>query len=443
MGQLHTRPPAFAFVTKDQSLYLLIGLGILVVASFVVAYYSSKTWHWSQVLLVEAVFLSAVGYLFLAVEVLGIHAILRTQINQTATRLADTEELRTALADGTKDRQLIRKLQAQDVEIPDDAEQVTSVRDLDHQLHLLTRIRGRVWREAVPAGVDPQTGVARATLPNADTSGIDTNTIVFLFEEGEPNAADPTQGKQYLGEFRVSGVDGQQLTLSPVLEMDQFETDRLADSTGPWALYETMPVDRQEIFAGMSEEELRRLLPAATVDEYIRSGQEPRADDPPSRLVGYDEEGNRLGPEDMEKDPDRAVRIVYERRQRDYALEFGELSRQRIVMMADGAAVRQDNERLKAALESAERLQTFREDELKRLNVDLAGITRDRQVVERQLAYVTRQRDVARQRLAQLLRQNAQLADMLAARQTALADEIDARTSDAQPSAPLPAGAAL
>ncbi len=419
-------------------MYLLIGLGILVVASFVVAYYSSKTWHWSQVVLVEAIFLSAVGYLFLAVEVAGIHNILRTQINQNAQRLEETDKLNAALTGGTSDRRLIGQLRGQGVEIPDDVEHVSSVRDLDHKLHMLTRIRGRVWRGVMPAGVNPQTGVAQATLPSADAAGMDTNTIVFVFEEGEPTEPDPSQGKQYLGEFRITATDGQQLTLTPVLELDQFELQRLAGSAGPWSLYETMPVDRQEIFAGMSEEELRQKLPPKSVEDYIRNGQDARSDDDPDRVVGYDEAGNRLGPDDM----DKAVRRVYERRLRDYALEFEELARQRVIMMADGAAVRQDNKRLQEALASAQRLQAFREDELKRLGVDQAGIIKDRQAVERQLAFVNRQRDVARQRLAQLLQQNTQLANVLAARQTALANEIDARTTTPPP-APLPAGAAL
>lgn len=420
-------------------MYILIALGILVVGSFVAAYFASRTWHWSQVVLVLAVFLSAVGYLVLAAETLGIHAILRKQVETATKQLAEVQERNEALIRGTDNGQLISRLRNNGVEIPDGVTQVLSVRTLDHELNMLTRIRGRVWRGIMPAGVDPQTGVAHATLPSADTAGIDSNAIVFAFEQGEPTEPDPSQGKQYLGEFRVSEVAGQQLTLTPVLEMDQFELQRLADSTGPWALYETMPVDRPEIFAGMSDEELRKKLPAKSVDQYIRNGQEARSDDDPHRVVGYDETGNRLGPDDM----DKAVRKVYERRQRDYALEFEELARQRIVMLADGAAVRQDNKRLQEALTSAQKLQAFREDELKKLGVDLAGVTRDRQTVERQLAFVSRQRDIAHQRLAKLLQDNVQLANKLATAQAAMARAIDQKAAASEPPTPLPAGAAL
>ena len=118
----------------------------------------------------------------------------------------------------------------------------------------------------------------------------------------------------------------QQATLQPVLPLDEFERRRLAASPGPWIIYETMPLDRHEIFAGKTDQELQQLLPKKTVNEYIRDGKPSTADDDPVRVVGFDENGKPLPPGDISK----ATKKIYERRLRDYAAEFDEMARRRI-----------------------------------------------------------------------------------------------------------------
>ena len=58
-------------------LYILIGV---VVASFVIAYFSARTWHWGYVILVEALILATFGFFLLAAETLRINAVLRSQV---------------------------------------------------------------------------------------------------------------------------------------------------------------------------------------------------------------------------------------------------------------------------------------------------------------------------------------------------------------------------
>lgn len=415
-------------------------LVILVLASFVVAYFSARTWHWSHVLVLLGLFLTTVGFFFLSAEALRINAVLRRQVNELETQLTDTKARTDALVAGTDDPALINQLRNDEVVVPEGEEEIRSLADLDHLLHLETRLRGRVWRNVAPIGVNPQTGETRVGIQSPTPAGIGADSVVFLFEQGEP--APPgaeggaQRGPQYLGEFRVSEAAGQQATLEPVLQLDDYERQRLANSRGPWAIHESMPVDQHRIYAGMSEEELREILPAASVEEYLRHGQEAGPDDEWQR-VGYDESGNRLGPEDMAN----AARVLYERRLRDYAHEFEELARRRVISLTDMAGVRQDNERLQRALASAKELQAFREDELRKLNTDLAGVTKEREAIETHLTQVQERVAALNQRLTATLAENSRLAQELADRQAALRGRIEGASSIATPQGPLALGA--
>lgn len=412
---------------------------ILVLASLVVAYFSAKTWHWAHVLVVLGVFLLSVGYLFLAAETVRINGVWRSQANRLEQQLADVQALTEALQRGTEDARLIGSLAADEVRVPEEADHIPSIGDLDHRLHLEIRLRGRVWRDVKPTAVNPQTGEARAAVEAPAPSGIQPDTILFAFEQGEPTLPDPTQGPQYLGEFRVTGAADQEVTLDPVLPMDEFELQRLARSQGPWTFYESMPVDRYMLFAGKSEEELRKLLPKESVEEYIRQGTPATADDDEWHRVGYDADGNQLGPDEL----DKAVKQVYQRRLRDYTTEFEELSRDRVMLLTDVAAVTQDNVRLQAALKSAKELEAFREEELRKLGIDLAGITKERKAIEAHLATVEKQLANARRLLDATLRENARLSSQLAALQEQLKAKIDKESADAEAAAgPLALSAA-
>ena len=286
---------------------------------------------------------------------------------------------------------------------------------------------GACRRDVKPAGIDPQTGQVHVTVADPKPSGINADTILYAFEQGEPTQPDPTQGPQYLGEFHVTAAAGQEATLEPVLPMDEFEQKRLANSQTPWILYESMPVDRYQTFAGKSEDELRKLLPAKSVEEYIRNGTPAGPDDDQWHRVGFDEAGNQLGPDKL----DQAVRVEYRRRLRDYSTEFEELSRERMILLTDVAAVTQDNERLQAALKSAQQLEAFRKEELRKLKIDLAGVTKERKAIEAHQASVEKRLANARRLLDESLRENARLAGELAALQDKLKASIDKESSEA------------
>ncbi len=289
-----------------------------------------------------------------------------------------------------------------------------------------------------PAGVDPKTGAVQANITAPTPAGIKPNTVVFLFEEGPPQppaANGALVGPQYLGEFTVAQAAEQQVSLLPVqpIQPNDFEFRRLAASRGPWIMYETMPADRYEIFADMKEDQLQQMLPKQSVNEYLRNGKEATADDDPLRKVGIGEDEKPLPPDQI----GAAVKVLYQRRLRDYAAEFDELARRRISMLAEIDAVKKDIEQLTAAEVVAKKLEAFRTDERQKLTTDLAGINKERQAIEQHLAQVEQLLAKARQLTADAMAHNRQLAAELAARQLRPRPAGNGAGSPAKPPEPL------
>jgi hypothetical protein len=149
-------PPPTA---DSMALAIQIFLVLLVLAAFVIAFFSARTWHWAYVLVVLGIFLSTLGFFVLAAETLRIYAILGTEANRLQQELADYQQRNDALVRGTDDQTVMARLRAAEVDIDDDADSLPSLAELDHQLHVATMHRGRVWRNVAPANVDQQTGV--------------------------------------------------------------------------------------------------------------------------------------------------------------------------------------------------------------------------------------------------------------------------------------------
>jgi hypothetical protein len=407
-----------------------IGLLILVLAAFVIAYFSARTWHWGYVLVVLGIFLSTLGFFILSAEVLRVNSVQRTEVNRLEVELSSFEAQNVALEKGSSDTNVINQLRSAEVRIAEDAESIPSLADLNHELLLATRDRGRLWWNVMPTGID-QTGAVQISVERPAPAGITADSVVFLFEAGEPQLPDEQgrpQGPQYLGQFRVTQATGQTATLQPTLPMDDYERQRLAASRGPWIMYDTMPADSHEVYAGMSEEQLRQKLPPGSAEEYIRHGKELRPEDDEFRQAGFDETGKRLPADQLAT----AAKKSYQRRLRDYALEFDELSQRRVGLMVNMAAGQKDLERWQSAQTAANELKATREDQKVKLNTDLAGITKEREAMERHLAQVKQQLARGQKLLADALRRNSELEDRLAAQHRA--------TSAAPPAPAVPAG---
>jgi len=404
-------------------LYVLIGLAL---ASFVIAFLSARTWHWGYVIVVELIFLATMGFFLLASETVRINAVFRAKINKDQKDLDKFEAQNNALQNGSSDSSIISQIGGGEVPLKtakdeQGNEKLDSIADLDHELLIATRLRGPVWRIAKPGVVNAQTGEITVVVPTplpggpVKAGGQPVSGVVFMFDDGpsQPPAANGAQqGPQYLGQFRATQTGPLQAKLQPVLPLDELERRRLATSRGPWIIYETMPLDRHEIFAGKTDQQLQQLLPKKTVNEYVRDGKPSTADDDPLRVVGFDENGKPLPPGDS-----KATKKLYQRRLRDYAAEFDEMARRRIAMLTDIDAINKDITRLKQAEDAAKKIQAFRENERTKLTSDLAGITKERTAIEKHLAEVNKLLARARQLTTDLMHRNEQLAAELAARQ--------------------------
>jgi hypothetical protein len=422
-------------------LYILIGV---VVASFVIAYFSARTWHWGYVILVEALILATFGFFLLAAETLRINAVLRTQVKGIQKQIDTVDLQNAALAEGSSDGGIIGQLGNLDppVKVTKDKEgndKLDSLTDLDHRLLIITRERGRVWRNVKPAGqINAQTGAVSVSIPAPIPANLKAETVVYLFGEGapQPPAAGVPRGPQFLGEFTVAQVGPQTATLQPVSKMDEFELRRLAASPAPWIIYDSMPIDRHQTFAGKPDPELKQKLPAKTVNEYLRDGKPSTADEEktdPIRVIGFDADGKQLPPAEMAK----ATKKLYQRRLRDYAAEFDDLSRRRVVMLSDIDAINKDIERLKIAQEVAKKVQAFREDERAKLTSDLAGVTKEQAAIEQLVGQIKKQIARANQLTQDLLLRNTQMADQLSTRQLEPRAPAGGATSPAKTSGPL------
>ena len=273
-----------------------------------------------------------------------------------------------------------------------------------------------MWRGVLPASEVSNEGRVSAEIPNPKPYGLGQDTIVFAFEQGEP-----TQGPQYLGEFRVVEASPDGVVLDPILLIDQRTGERLAASDGPWSLYETMPADRHSLYADFSEEQLRQIMPEQSVEEYVRHGTQATPDDDQWHVIGLDENGERVGPEQM----DRAVKRLYDRPLRDYAFLFEEFAREKVVAEADRKAVVEDNARLEEALASAKELAQFREAEKTALASDLEGMRQDQAAIEAHRDVVLRQLSNAQRLIEVLLADNSARARELTERQMEWVKQID------------------
>ncbi len=330
---------------------IVLGLSILVGLATIIM--SSKNWHWTQLVLVLCIFFTAIGFLFLGAETVRIHQNLRKGIPGLEKNIANLERQNGELLHGAGEKPGILKL--------------------DHQLKIVARERGRVWRGVLPAGQVDQQGRVSIEIAKPSPHGLEKDSIIYAFETGEPSAADPAGGMQYLGEFRVTEVQEAGASLEPILLIDNRSGERLAASEGPWSLYETMPIDRHRLFANYTEEQLREMLPPESVEEYQRHGTEATPDDDEWHVTGLDENDERVGPENI----DQAVKRLYDRSLRDYAYIFNQLAGEKVAALAKQRAATNDNAWLVKALAGAEETGKFRQQQIEALDRDMAGMKQD------------------------------------------------------------------
>ncbi|NLF09408.1 MAG: hypothetical protein GX594_15725 [Pirellulaceae bacterium] len=168
-----------------------------------------------------------------------------------------------------------------------DGTTVAGIRDLSVELHKLLIDRRRAWFHCIPnvkqLGREEGNAEILLAIENPSPPGIALKTVLYAFED-----ADTRNNGRYLGEFAVTNVDGNTITIMPTQKLTAREIDKLdkaSKARNPWMLYELMPQDNRAIFAMLSDEEKRELLPAASVEEYIKDGKPASENDPHENVV--------------------------------------------------------------------------------------------------------------------------------------------------------------
>lgn len=269
-------------------------------------------------------------------------------------------------------------------------ESAKGIVQLKRELHRQQVGRGRVWRKCEPRSVAAE-GAVKLALPlveGADKQpphGITAKMKVYLFEG--------TQGKdggKYLGEFVATEVGERDLGLQPARKLAAEEVQLLNQAEGRarqsglgWTMYEALPADEHELFAGLKDDALRAILPESVLREYARHGQPAEASDPDERRA----DGK------------------YVRRLRDYGPVLERYSNLRTELADALESGKRDKECLEEAVAHSKADEEYCRAELAKLKAELGKATAERGAVVEHL----RRLDAA---LAQQVKANAQAIEL-------------------------------
>ena len=283
----------------DNTTTMYIVIGLLTIFFIVLLIFSAKTWRILHMLSAFFVFVAAGFLVWFAAATLKTTSEWRRAVTVLTEKVALEEEKAQTLLDGTprETRPAIPGSPFEEFEYHPDG-----IRDVRAALERTLLDRGRVWRKctavvnnpgaavpsitltipataaAPPAGgedppaeappeddpTDPADPVEPAPAP-AGAHAIAVNTIVYGFAEGESELEGElrvtgfTVPRVYLGEFRVLERTNSTITLQPTIPLTPLQLGNLETST--WTVYDNMPIDRHNAFAGLSEEDLRLLFP--------------------------------------------------------------------------------------------------------------------------------------------------------------------------------------
>ena len=253
---------------------------------------------WNKVL-VGLILVASLAFFYMALRALRTQANWRGKAEQHEKRIKEKKEDNRQLVEGEGEGK----------------EYKPGIERLRLDLQQMLVGRGRVWRDCKPQP-GPQTIKTGQVAVSCDVHGIGEKTVLYLFEETNPD-----QRGSYLGKFKVTTFNAldqnrngslepgelppplQPLLatadadkngtlnfaefdaakpdytgpefLEPSMKMSTAELQRLAASAGKatWTMYEVMPADSHQAFAHLNQDELKKFLPAETVEEYLNDGK--------------------------------------------------------------------------------------------------------------------------------------------------------------------------
>jgi len=372
---------------------------------------------WNKVLL-GLIFVASIAFFVLGARALQTHKYWGEQVLKLETELAEAAKSRREMED--------------------------EVRQLAVGLHGQLIDRGRVWYGCRPQQVSAETGEVSVMTDFPDPNGIEAQTVLWVFDE-----VDCQKGGSYLGQFTVAAVGGQSnrlLQLKPCMRMSQEQRQRLQQSQATngvtWALYETMPADNHQSFAGLDAEQLKALLPERSVEEYIMDGQLATLEAIKQRglqgnVFKVDETGEivkRTEPEDIQK---KGLEVEveaeneqgrYVRQLRDYEELFRQYDLQRAALVDKWDATTRENSYIAKVLDDAKLQLQYRQNEKDRLKADRTKYFQERDVALAHLEAVRGKLAAIRAAIEEAIKTNQAMAGEIARIQQEATRIIDEET---------------
>jgi len=299
----------------DTNTLLMIGFGIAVILFFVTVFFAARTFRVFHLMMMVLVCVAGVFFFIMSVFTLKTHQEWRAAYNILTIDIAEKEATVAALeAVGT-------------AEDPDGvlAAVEDSIPALEQELIREMWDRGRVWRGVVPSNFDGQSvKVDIYPLDAAAPAGDDEvksderpphqiaeGNVLHVFRESDDVDTGMKLPTAFLGTFTVTTVTPTSVVLTPGYLTGQ-QLTLIRDTGATWALYDKMPVDTHEAFAGFSKEELIKLMPntkvrlpqvayEALIKEYLFDQKTPDKDldtIPPDRVWKLVEFTETFPPED-------------------------------------------------------------------------------------------------------------------------------------------------
>jgi hypothetical protein len=124
--------------------------------------------------------------------------------------------------------------------------------------------------------------------------GILEKDILYAFKEVDTGAGFKAP-QFYLGEFYVTAVTPDSITVAPLFTLAPEQAQEVAAGNATWMLFETCPIDTYEIFAGLSAQDIGQYIQqaetglapeeyAALINTFVQDGQPAPDNTPPENL---------------------------------------------------------------------------------------------------------------------------------------------------------------
>lgn len=357
---------------------------------------------WNKIL-VCLILIASLAMWYLGMRALATHRAWREAAKKLEGQLAQLKAEETVLREGDGTRRGLRQVKV--------------------ELAKYVSQRGRVWLNCrpmqmavnkTPEGSDiVQVSLVFETLGLAgltDVQELPVDSQVYLFDERAPQ-----DGGRYLGKFRVAAVAPRQgdqpaqvvvesLSMITPREMQliQRAVQGAQAAEAGFSVTELLPTDDHEIFAGITPDELARMLPPSAINEYANDGK-------PS-------------------DPTNPQSPLFERRLRDYEWTLSYLHWRRTDLIDALAAANKNLEMLKASLADAQREEQARDAEIAQLKQDLDRATTERDAVADHLQQVEETLGRVAARRDALIQENRRTALEIARLQAQAIERIEQQT---------------